>query len=124
LQTLLAIFGSGFATTLLTLLLNRHWANQDKKGAQKSAESMMLLGLGHDRIIYLTDKYVERGGITLKEMRNLNYLYKPYREMNGNGDCEIGYDACTKLPILSEEEALKLDIEKANSLKRRRTQTA
>lgn len=113
LQTLLAIFGSGFATTLLTLLLNRHWAKQDKKESAKSAESMMLLGLGHDRIIRLTDKYVERDGITLKEMRNLNYLYKPYRDMGGNGDCQIGYEACCKLKVISESEAAERDAVKA-----------
>lgn len=71
----------------------------------------MILGLGHDKILYLTDRFVKRGAITLKEKRNLEYLYVPYRDMLGNGDCKIGYDACQKLRIASEDEAEVLDWE-------------
>lgn len=69
----------------------------------------MLIGLGHDKLLYLTDKFVQRGGITLKERRNLDYLYKPYHAAGGNGDCQIGYEACEKLPTLSDEEAATLE---------------
>ena len=48
----------------------------------------------------------------MKEKRNLDYLYKPYAKMGGNGDCKIGYDACQELRIVSEEEALKIDGER------------
>ena len=71
----------------------------------------MLIGLGHDRVIYLTDKFVRRGSITLKEKRNLEFLYAPYRDMGGNGDCKIGYDACQQLPVVSEEAAEQADVE-------------
>ena len=52
---------------------------------------------------------MQRGGVTLKERRNLDYIYKPYREAGGNGDCQFGYEACEKLPTLSDEEAMALD---------------
>ena len=69
----------------------------------------MIIGLGHDKLLYLTDKFVQRGGVTLKERRNLDYIYKPYRAAGGNGDCQIGYEACEKLPTLSDDEAAALD---------------
>ena len=69
----------------------------------------MILGIGHDKILYLTDRIMQRGCITMKEKRNLNSLYEPYKRLGGNGDCKIGYDACNALPIVSENEAFEMD---------------
>ena len=102
---ILGIFGSGTFCSLLTLGLNRHWQQKDQKAARSTAESRMILGLGHDKILYLTDRFVKRGAITLE------YLYVPYKDLGGNGDCKIGYDACQKLRIASEDEAEVLDWE-------------
>lgn len=111
LTTLLtALTSSGFLAIIL-YKIQRHDRKLDEEKSKESAESKMLLGLGHDRLVALTDKYVKRGGITLKEKRNLEYLYKPYRDMGGNGDCQIGYEACQLLQIMSEEEAGDKDAE-------------
>lgn len=109
--TILSIFGSGTFCSLITLALQRHWQKKDQKTARATSESRMILGLGHDKILHLSDRMVKRGAITLKEKRNLEYLYVPYKEMGGNGDCKIGYDACQKLRIVSEDEAEVLDWE-------------
>ena len=104
-----AISSSGFMS-LIIYLLQRHDKKREREEENNSAQSRMLLGLGHDKILYLTDKYVKRGAITLKEKRNLKFLAKPYFDLKGNGDCETGYDACLKLPVISEEDADILDI--------------
>ena len=42
--------------------------------------------LTDDRIIYLCEKYIERGWISSDEYENLNmYLFEPYIKMGGNG---------------------------------------
>lgn len=105
-----ALTSSGFMS-LIIYLLQRRDRQKEKEAADTSAQTRMLIGLGHDRVIYLTDKFVRRGAITLKEKRNLEYLYAPYRDMGGNGDCKIGYDACQTLPVVSEETAEGMDIE-------------
>jgi len=105
-----ALTSSGFMS-LIIYLLQRRDRRKEKEAADTSAQTRMLIGLGHDRVIYLTDRYVRRGSITLKEKRNLEYLYAPYRDMGGNGDCKIGYDACQDLPVVSEEVAEGMDIE-------------
>jgi hypothetical protein len=104
-----AVTSSGF-TSLIIYLLQRHDKKVDKETENDSAQSRMLLGLGHDKILYLTDKYVKRGAITLKEKRNLKFLSTPYFDLGGNGDCEIGCDACFKLPVVSDDEAEVLDM--------------
>lgn len=105
-----AVTSSG-VMSLIIYLLQRHDKKKDREAANTSAQSRMLIGLGHDRLIYLTDRFVRRGSITLKEKRNLEFLYIPYRDMGGNGDCKIGYDACQQLPVVSEEAAEATDIE-------------
>lgn len=103
-----AVTSSGFMS-LVIYLLQRHDRKKDQEESKHSAQSRMLLALGHDKILYLTDKYVRRGAITLKEKRNLKFLYEPYADCGGNGDCKTGYEACEKLWVVSDDEADELD---------------
>ena len=105
---LTAITSSG-VMSLVIYLLQRRDKRKEKEEAAKSAQSRMILGLGHDKIVYLTDKYVKRGAISLKEKRNLDFLCEPYFEMGGNGDCRIGYDACQKLRVVPDDTAEEMD---------------
>ena len=108
-QILVAIIGSNALFTFVQFLITRHDNAKNALSQHEKAQNDMLIGLGHDKLLYLTDKFVQRGGITLKERRNLDYLYKPYHVAGGNGDCQIGYEACEKLPTLSDEEAATLE---------------
>ncbi len=108
-QILVAIIGSNALFTFVQFLITRHDNARNALSQHEKAQNDMLIGLGHDKLLYLTDKFVQRGGITLKERRNLDYLYKPYHAAGGNGDCQIGYEACEKLPTLSDEEAAALE---------------
>ena len=108
-QILVAIIGSNALFTFVQFLITRHDNAKNALSQHEKAQNDMLIGLGHDKLLYLTDKFVQRGGITLKERRNLDYLYKPYYAAGGNGDCQIGYEACEKLPTLSDEEAATLE---------------
>lgn len=103
-----ALTSSGFMT-LVVYLLQRSDKKREKREANNTAQSRMLLGLGHDKIIYLTDKYVRRGALTLKEKRNLKFLCDPYFDLGGNGDADIGYKACQELPVVSDEKAEEMD---------------
>lgn len=93
--------GEGFITvTCAVLASSGFWSLLQKRQNGKSAESKMLIGLGHDRIITLGLEYLERGSITEDEYDNLyNYLYVPYREMGGNGSAERIMNEVAKLPI-------------------------
>ena len=103
-----ALTSSGFVSLILYFIQRRD-RQKEKEESIESAQAKMLLGLGHDRILSITDRLVKRGAITLKEKRNLEYLWKPYSSLHGNGDCEIGYKACQQLPVVSEEKAEELD---------------
>lgn len=78
------------------------WAFLLKRADKKDAKSDMLMGLAHDRILYLGKSYLERSPtyITVDEYDNLkNYLYEPYRRLGGNGTAERIMNEVEKLPI-------------------------
>jgi hypothetical protein len=86
---------SGLCSLIIFLIQRR-----DKKKGKRSAETEMLLGLGHDRIVYLGGTYVKRGYITQDEYENLyQYLFKPYERLGGNGTASRVMREVEKLPI-------------------------
>lgn len=98
-EVILAIIGSNALFTFITFLINRYDNKKKDKNDELKRQSDMLLGLGHDRIIYLGSKYIERKYITRNEYEDLvTYLYKPYKALGGNGTAE---------KLMSEIEALE-----------------
>lgn len=76
------------------------WTYIQKKADKKDAKSRLLLGLAHDRIIFLGSSYIERGYITKDEYENLHdYLYVPYSEMGGNGTAKKVMQAVDRLEL-------------------------
>lgn len=76
------------------------WAFLSKKLDKKDVKIEMLVGLAHDRIMFLGMSYVERGYITQDEYENLyDYLYKPYEKLGGNGSAKRVMAEVNKLPI-------------------------
>lgn len=81
------------------------WAWVIKRSEKRDVKTEMLIGLGHDRIVFLGSQYIERGYITLDEYENLyEYLYKPYEKMGGNGSAQRIMNEVNRLPI---REAVK-----------------
>lgn len=97
-----SIVGSVFASTgfwaFLTFVIQR-------KENKDSAESLMLKGLGHDRICYLGQTYINQGWITRDDYENLHdYLYLPYRKLGGNGTAEKIMKEVERLPLREKGE--------------------
>ena len=92
-QVLLTIVGTVAASS-------GFWAFMQKKSDKNDARTRMLIGLAHDRIIYLGMCYIERGWITQDEYENIHdYLYVPYKELGGNGSAERIMKDVEKLEI-------------------------
>lgn len=92
-QIIITIFSSVLASSGL-------WAYIQKKAERKDVKTQMLVGLAHDRIIFLGMSYIERGWISQDEYENLaEYLYKPYQAMGGNGSAKRIMMEVDKLPI-------------------------
>ena len=91
-KLILAIFASSGFWALLVAMFN-------KFVEKKSAKNRMIKGLGHDRIIFLCEKYLEQGWISPDDFENLHdYLYVPYKKMGGNGTAEKMMADVMRLP--------------------------
>ena len=96
-QTILEVLGAVVAALLAS---GGYWSYKMSKNNHKTAESKMLMGLAHDRIVELGMKYIERGAITRDEYENLyDYLYLPYKELGVNGSAERVMDVVKQLRI-------------------------
>ncbi len=88
-------------TVVLTLLGSAgFWGFLDSRRAKKDANTRLLVGIAHDRIVYLGMKYIERGYVTKDEYENLNdYLYEPYAAAGGNGSAKRVMEEVRKIPL-------------------------
>lgn len=88
------------------------WMYMIKRLEMQDASKKLLMGLAHDRIMYLSMRYIERGWIFRDEYENLRiYLYEPYIEMKGDGASKRLMDEVDKLPITSDPGQNSLDYE-------------
>ncbi len=90
LDVILAVFASSGIWSLVLYILQR----RDEK---RSVEKRAMMSLLHDRIYGISVEAIERGSITVEELKNLTYLYEPYRDLGGNGTGKALYDEVTKL---------------------------
>ena len=89
LSILLAMIGSTGLWNFISTRREKH-----------DAKTKLLVGLAHDRIVYLGMKYIERGYITKDEYENLNdYLYEPYAAAGGNGSAKRVMEEVRKIPL-------------------------
>ena len=92
---IVAVFGStGF------------WSWLQSRSKKKSAATMLLLGLGYDKIIWQCNKYIHQGYISAQEYKELNtYLFEPFLEAGGDGTAKKLMAEVEKLPTEKEEAA-------------------
>lgn len=93
-------------TVFVTVLAsNGFWAVLQKKLDRNSTEKKLLVGLAHDRIIYVGEEFIARGWITYDEYEDfMKYLYTPYTEYGGNGTAERISDEVKKLPLKTSND--------------------
>lgn len=93
LQVTITVFSSVLASSGL-------WTLLQKLSERKDVKTEMLVGLAHDRIMYLGMSYIDRGYITNDEYENLRaYLYDPYERLGGNGSAKRIMQEVDRLPI-------------------------
>lgn len=103
-QMIVTIVGSVLASSGL-------WAVILKRMEKKDAKTELLIGIAHDRIMFLGSSYLDRGYITRDEYENLHeYLYNPYKKAGGNGSAEHMMKLVDKLPMGTGENAIMANL--------------
>lgn len=92
-QTMVTIVGCVIASS-------GFWTFLQSRSTKKDVKTEVLIGLAHDRIVYLGLTYIARGWVTQDEYENLNdYLYVPYVKIGGNGSAKHIMAEVDRLPI-------------------------
>lgn len=97
LEIILAIIASAGASS-------GFWTWMMKRSQKESAQTRLLLGLAHDRIIFLGMSYISRGWLSKDEFEDLEkYLWNPYSEFGGNGLAEKVWGDVKNLPLITPQ---------------------
>ena len=77
-----------------------------KEQVKTQAINAAVLALLHDRIYQACTFYLKRKYCTVEDRDNLEYMFKPYKALGGNGTGEDLYNRCLALPYgPAEQEA-------------------
>lgn len=87
------------------------WTYISKRSERMDSKTELLLGIAHDRIMFLATSYIDRGYITKDEYENLYaYLYQPYQKNGGNGSAEHIMKQVDKLPIQKIDSSILAEL--------------
>lgn len=71
--------------------------NSKLKEQEKMKEG--ILAILHDRLYQACRFYIQRGHVDIESMKNIEYLYKSYHDLGGNGTGTELYNRVKSLPI-------------------------
>ena len=94
-----------FANPLLSAVFGAPglWAYVQTRASKDQTEEKLLLMLVRDRIIEEGERYINRGYILSGEYSDFyEELYKPYKDMGGNGLAQHIFERIEKLPMLPD----------------------
>ncbi len=75
------------------------WTFLQKRTDGKDVLKKVVIGLAHDRLLYLCAHFIDKGSITFDEYENLRvYLYEPYEAIGGNGTISALIKTVDELP--------------------------
>lgn len=80
-------------------LLGLGWGYLVKKVTEYKTIKDGLLAIMHDRLYQSCTYYIKQGHIDMGGLKNLEYLYKSYHALGGNGTGTELYNRAKTLPI-------------------------
>lgn len=95
LAVVIAIFASTGFWSFVIVLVNRHYAKNDKSDLTMQA----ILAILHYRVYRLCKVHLKNGYISEDELEALGILFEYYTKLGGNGTCKKLYERCCALPI-------------------------
>ena len=91
---LFGVFAAG-----LTAVLSTGYHRLAKKVEEQENVKDGILAILHDRLYQLCQYYLAQGAITPNALKNVEYLYRSYHSLGGNGTGTELYTRVTKLPL-------------------------
>lgn len=89
------------ALSLLSLLTKRLYNKLKQELTTQKLLKEGMIAILHDRLYQLCTAFLEKGEITVDELENLEYLYKSYHNLGGNGTGTALFNRCKDLKIVN-----------------------
>ena len=86
----------------LTAVLSTGYHRLAKKVEEQENVKDGILAILHDRLYQLCQYYLAQGAITPNALKNVEYLYRSYHSLGGNGTGTELYTRVTQLPLKLE----------------------
>ena len=94
-QVIIAVITSGALSAAITGLFAYLRETQNRKSGVNAALSFLLLS----ELMKCGTEYIERGYITLEELKHFSELYTVYKHLGGNGYADAVKGSVERLPI-------------------------
>jgi hypothetical protein len=88
----------GAVVAVLTAAVKHLWGRQKQQAARQDAVEQGLQALLHDRIFAMYAECHAKGYAAVEDMRNAEYLYKPYHNLGGNSTGTELYQRIKNMP--------------------------
>lgn len=97
LQAFIALLGGFLAAS------GSFWVYLRKRYEHRDHVNKLIMGLAHDKILYLGILYLEQGYVTQDEYSDLiKYFWEPYCSLGGDGSAERVMNMVQVLPLKPE----------------------
>ena len=99
---------SSVATAIVAALaaaIKHLWGRQKQQAARQGAVEQGLQALLHDRIFAMYAECHAKGYAAVEDMRNAEYLYKPYHNLGGNSTGTELYERIKNMPTEPPKKA-------------------
>ncbi len=101
-NTIIGILAGAATTGLVALCTYFHGKHRQASAADDAIKDGMM-ALLHDRIYQAAEYYAKVGWCSYEDKKNIEYLYKPYATLGGNGTGKTAYETIQALPTDSEK---------------------
>lgn len=90
--------GVGLACTVVCRNRKKRLEKQSKQKQEQELLRQGVIALLHDRLYQVCKTFIRRGYCSVDDRDNLEYMFKPYKALGGNGTGEELYNRCLALP--------------------------
>ena len=96
-----AIF-AGFMAAM-TLIVKSLYGKLKQNQMEQCLIKEGVLAILHDRLYQNCHSHIIQGYCSLEDRVNLEYMFKAYHGLGGNGTCQNIYETCCELPYTKPE---------------------
>lgn len=103
-NSLLMAFGLGGILACFNKIYKAVKGNKDQTENRFKRLEYANVAILHDKIYKQCSDFMRQGWISIDDLENLEYLWRGYKELGGNGTGETLYKKVLKLPNLPKKE--------------------